>query len=342
METNYQVSLAKPETTQDAVEQVDSLVEREEIGEGQIISEVDNAVPGNEAILIPIIPSTPVVYKLPEQFLFITFDGLRANVISENHLMENLEALAMNGAYDWNAQTIEPSATLPGHASLLSGLGVNTHGINIDVYADLPTNTFESTSIFQLLKKFDEESINIMVVGKKKMRFFRQPGAINQFRELKNSDQVINTSVNIVRNNEFDLMFVHFPDIDQVGHDAEQTGFFNSPEYLGAADQADQLIRRLFDAMKQAEIFDSTLIIVTADHGGEGGGHSDATPLDKTIPWIIHGPCVKPGFDISTTGRVVDIFDTAPTILWALGIPFEPEIFDGTPVMEAFKGLPKR
>ena len=39
--------------------------------------------------------------------------------------------------------------------------------------------------------------------------------------------------------------------------------------------------------MEQAEIFDSTLIIVTADHGGEGGGHSDATPLDKTIPWFL-------------------------------------------------------
>lgn len=75
----------------------------------------------------------------------------------------------------------------------------------------------------------------------------------------------------------------------------------------------------------------STLIIVTADHGGHATTHGTNRPDDMTIPWIINGPSVTP-MQLATN---VNTTDTAATIAWALNLDI-PNEWDGSPVLEAF------
>ena len=85
-------------------------------------------------------------------------------------------------------------------------------------------------------------------------------------------------------------------------------------------------------ALEAGGYLSSTLIIVTADHGGHGMGHGDDSPEDRTIPWLATGPGVPPGLTLT---RRVNTFDTAATAAYALKLPL-PSNWDGRPVMEIF------
>src|SRR5205823_8983150 len=80
------------------------------------------------------------------------------------------------------------------------------------------------------------------------------------------------------------LTFVHLPDVDLAGH---AYGWM-SPEYLAAVRHVDSVVAGIWQAAKTAFGADLTMII-TADHGGIGLGHSDGSPLARTIPWIAWG-----------------------------------------------------
>ena len=79
----------------------------------------------------------------------------------------------------------------------------------------------------------------------------------------------------------------------------------------------------------------ASVVIVTADHGGHGLTHGTRSAEDMTIPWVVWGKGVKPGFQI-TAG--VTTFDTAATALWLLDVPLPVE-FDGKPVTTAFSPI---
>ena len=71
----------------------------------------------------------------PPRVALISIDGLRPDVLTETQA-PNILALAQRGAYTFAAQTVYPSTTLPGHASMLTGVEPSVHGITFDEYQD--------------------------------------------------------------------------------------------------------------------------------------------------------------------------------------------------------------
>ena len=86
--------------------------------------------------------------------------------------------------------------------------------------------------------------------------------------------------------------------------------------------------------MKSRDLYNGTLFIITADHGGHDSTHGTDSVEDMTIPWIVNGP----GVIQKQLETQVYTMDTAATIAFALGLPIPIE-WDGIPVYEAF-GLP--
>jgi len=127
------------------------------------------------------------------------------------------------------------------------------------------------------------------------------------------------------------LLFVHLPDPDTAGH---SSGWM-SEAYGRAVHDTDKALDDLLDAADEAYGKDNYSVVVTADHGGHGYGHGTSDPLDVTIPWIAWGRGVDSGEmeDVS-----INTFDTAPTVLWMLGVA-KPEAWDGVPVVKAFRAL---
>jgi len=142
------------------------------------------------------------------------------------------------------------------------------------------------------------------------------------------------------------LCLIHFGEPDVAGH---AHGMF-SPEKMQALANSDAALGVIVNAIKDAGLLDTSVIILTADHGGhdrtaeelaqmakpgvppQPGTHGSASPEDVTIPWIAWGAGARKHFTI--TAPVV-LYDTAATALWLLGIPL-PESFWGRAVTSAF------
>jgi arylsulfatase A-like enzyme len=95
----------------------------------------------------------------------------------------------------------------------------------------------------------------------------------------------------------------------------------------------DGLIGEILAALEGGGYLDSTLLIITADHGGHYFGHGDDSLVDRTIPWLAVGPGVPQGITLTSA---VNIYDTAATALYALELPI-PETWDGQPILEIFQ-----
>jgi arylsulfatase A-like enzyme len=78
-------------------------------------------------------------------------------------------------------------------------------------------------------------------------------------------------------------------------------------------------------------MFEQTVLIFTADHGGMGTKHGGLTMSEIEIPWIIAGPGIAAG-EISAP---VNTYDTAATIAYLFNLK-TPDCWIARPVLSAF------
>jgi hypothetical protein len=257
--------------------------------------------------------------------LIISIDGLRPDAI---RLVDtpNLDQLTSEGAVAWKAQTVLPSVTLPAHASMLSGSSPEVHGVSWNDYEPergyVPLPTLFSVA-------HDAGLRTAMFVGKVKLEHIAVPGTVDSYGYVTGGDaQVASQAADYLLQASPDVVFVHLPDVDTMGH---LHGWLSSPQ-MGFVTRADKAIGVLLEALNRMGRRESTLIIVTADHGGIGTSHGGSDEESMTIPWIVTGPGVRVGYEI---GDEVRVYDTAATAAWALGLPL-PEGWEGRPIVEAF------
>ena len=269
---------------------------------------------------------TPTSLPAARRVVIVSIDGLRPDAILPAP-MNNLIALMQSGAFSLGAQTVFPSITLVAHSSMLGGLCPSKHGVTWNEY--LPERGYaHGTDLFDLAHTAGLETI--MYVGKEKMRQITEPASLDRFIYINDSDTALMGSVigNFPRG--FGVLFIHLLATDLAGHEAG----WMSPYQIGIIRQADVALGMLLAELDARNLRGETLIIVTSDHGGLGGGHGTAAREDMTIPWIAAGPGVQP----KTLTTLVHTMDTAATAAFALGLPI-PADWDGVPVYEAF-GLP--
>jgi hypothetical protein len=279
------------------------------------------------ATFTPLPTYTPTATPIPRpsRVLILSIDGLRPDAIDLTP-MPNLQNLMRESAYSLVAQTIFPSATLPSHASMLTGLCPDEHGVNWNDY--IPGLGYANgTDLFDLAHVAGLRTV--MVVGKEKLRQITEPESTDVFEFINDRDLVIAARVVELIPEGFGLMFVHFPTPDWMGH---AYGWL-SPEQFSVLFRADEALQMILNALENAGMREDTLIIITADHGGHGTSHGSSQLEDMTIPWIVSGPGVRH----MVLPTAINTTDTAATAAWALDL-FQPE-WDGLPVLEAF-GLP--
>lgn len=274
--------------------------------------------------------STPTDTPTPappplDGILIISVDGLRPDAIPLAST-PNLDALIARGAVCWGAQTILPSATLPGHASMLSGSTPEVHGVRWNSY-EPERGYIQVPTLFSIAH--EAGLTTAMFVGKVKLEHLAVPGTVDTYAYVTGGDaKVANEAADLLRTGSPNVLFVHLPDVDVTGH---VHGWLSTPQ-LDFVTRADGAIGILLETLEEIERLENTLIIVTADHGGIGTSHGGNDPESMTIPWIIAGPGVQEGLEIKDA---VGIYDTAVTAAWALGLPLPVE-WDGRPVVEAF------
>ena len=258
--------------------------------------------------------------------VIVSIDGLRPDAIFPSS-MTNLITLMQSGVFSLGAQTVFPSVTLVAHTSMLSGVCPSKHGVLWNEY--LPERGYAAgTDLFDLAHEAGLETI--MYVGSEKLRQVVEPASLDRFIYIEDSDAVLMGSLVANFPQDFGILFVHLLATDVAGHE----GGWLSNHQLNTIRLADEALGMLLAELDARNLRGETLIMVTSDHGGYGGGHGTDVREDMTIPWVAVGP----GIQAKTLTTAVHIMDTAATAAFALGLPI-PAQWDGVPVYEAF-GLP--
>lgn len=262
--------------------------------------------------------------RVVEHVVVIGLDGCRPEAIQQaaGPVLKNLW---QSGAWTWKAQTAQPSVTQVNFAGILTSCLPATHGIEGKEWAHGGRPKVKAPTIFEVRAGrglnaagfFGHEKLYPSETEAKGVHFEHSPYQAHAVAPL---------AARYLREQKPDFCFIYMGDLDGAGH----THGWLSAEQLALMKNLDAALQVIVDALRESGQWESTLLIITADHGGHGKSHNAGTPEDSTVPWIAAGPLVKPG----EIRRAVRNFDTAATATHALGLP-RPATWDGRPITEA-------
>ncbi len=255
-----------------------------------------------------------------ENVVIITVDGLRPDAL-KHAKVPNLESLIKRGASTMKAQTVTPSLTLPAHTSMLTGLTVEQHGVDWNDY-EPQRGYLKSPTVIELASFYGRKWAAVFL-NKQKLLHLAKPDlrmdltacSIDEpgCNAKKIASDVIAYYKHVARDPKPSLFIIHLADADLAGH---AKGWM-SKSYLQAVEACDRAIGTILKGFQELGLYEQTTFIVTADHGGHDMTHGTSSPEDMTIPWIVAGPGIKPGYEIK---RSVSLLDTPATIMQALGL----------------------
>lgn len=225
--------------------------------------------------------------------------------------------MVRQGATTLNARTaVELTRTLPNHTGMLTGRPVTRgreHGVtfNRDNGRTVHRAAGEHvSSVFGLVH--DRGGSTAFYSAKHTLDFLdrswnRRHGArdrigVNHGRDKIDRYVVDNGRDNVtwllrrLRNHPDELSFLHLAYPDRAGH---RHGFM-SGRYLRAVRRTDHQLGRILDTIAaRARLRRHVTVVLTADHGGLGSGHSDPRdPADFTVPFMVWGRGVARGADL--------------------------------------------
>ncbi|MDZ4762930.1 MAG: alkaline phosphatase family protein [Chloroflexota bacterium] len=256
--------------------------------------------------------------------ILVMIDGLRPDALDPTRTPNLLRAQA-NGASTLTAQSVMPSITLPCHMSIFHSVPPARHGITSNYFTPMARPVI---GLFDVAN--DAGKRCAFVYNWEELRDISRPGALDfsvcvrNSYDLENGDQMMAThALPLIQHVDHDFVFVYLGTVDTAGH------FYSwmSEGYLAQVARIDAVFGQLYDALPA-----DAVMIVHADHGGHDRYHGTDVPEDMTIPYIIVGTGIKPGYAIQ---RPVSLLDTAPTIARLLNVPI-PRDWEGTPIDEAF------
>ena len=256
----------------------------------------------------------------------VSIDGGKPAVMQKSR-MPQLFSLIREGGHTWNAQTIFPSITLVSHTSMLTGLAPEKHKISWNDWQ--PAKGMISVpTIFGLARAKGHSTA--LFAGKEKFLHLAVPGTLSTFSlPGYKAGQVADVAARHIEVSRPNLCFIHFADVDGAGH----AHGWGSPQQFQALADVDAALGVVYRAIHKAGIARTSVVLISADHGGHDKHHGTNAAEDMTIPWIAWGAGVRRGHTITAP---VTTYDTAATALWLLDIPI-PEDWDGKPVVSAFQ-----
>ena len=238
----------------------------------------------------------------------IGLDGANARSVKEAHT-PNIDALISGGVKTYTAQTVFPSASFEAWGAMFHGVGPEKHNLGG------PGPCPEEVSWPSFMKLLHQER------PRSRLASFSCWEPINS-RIIEQScgchcvsmpdPELVADAAEYIRNHPPNMLFMQLDHIDAAGH---RHGY-GAKAYLEQITTTDALVGRIIDAIKDAGVFDESLVVVLSDHGGEGRSHGSDHPDCMTIPWACRGPGVVHGGDV----REMNIMDTAAVVAGALGL----------------------
>ena len=263
------------------------------------------------------IPITKGAYK---HVFIIGVDG--GGAFFKDTPTPRIDEIFKTGAVSYRTKTSYPTISAQCWGSMLHSVLPEFHRLTNGTVTSKPFNPNSPfPSIFRIVKEARPDA---------KMASFCNWNPINVgiiednlgvVKDTGNDPEVAAQVVKYIQNNDPTLVFVQFDSVDGAGHGSG----YGSSKHLAAITAVDKLIGDIYDAVKQKNILDETLFIVSADHGGTPeGSHGGDTEAERYVFLGVAGPTVVIGGRIQNP----EVRDIAAISAYALGLDF-PETWTG-------------
>lgn len=270
--------------------------------------------------------------------VLIGLDGWGAYSIPQAD-MPTVRIMMKGGAYTLESRSVLPSSSACNWASMIMGASPEIHGFTTwgSKKPEIPSRELSPYGLFPtvigLLRDQRPDAEIGYVFEWDGMQYLCEREAVNHFAHVppveEQSDPIVQDAVQYIREKKPTFMMIAFNNPDEVGHKYGH----DTPEYYAKLKELDGKIAQIVQAVQDAGIYEETVFILTADHGGKEKGHGGKTLQEMQIPFVVFGKGVRAGSVINNSTM---IYDTAATIAWIFGLK-QPQVWIGRPITEAFK-----
>ena len=273
-----------------------------------------------------------------EHVFIIGLDGWGAYSV-EKADMPNVKGLMEAGCYTLKKRSVLPSSSAVNWASMFNGAGPELHGYTEwgSRTPELPSRVLNENGIFptvfsELRKAAPEAEIGVLYEWDG-IKYLVDTLSLSHHAlapdYTQNPTALCEMACRYISEKKPVLSAICFDNPDHVGHaDGHDT-----QAYYDTLKELDGYIGRILDAIKEAGIYDNSIIIVTSDHGGINTTHGGKTMMEMETPFIIAGKNIKKSGAFEESMMQ---FDCAATVATIFGLP-QPQVWIGRPMMQVFE-----
>jgi len=254
---------------------------------------------------------SPEILK-PKHLIFIGLDGWGGDYVPKAN-MPNIKRMMMQGASTLNMICVMPSDSKTNWPVIFTGN---------------PPKIEKRSSIFKLFNDKNPETNAAFYFQWVDLQNLCDDERTEKKRIITDHE-LAKITVEYIIENKPAFFSVIFTEPDSTGHNK----LWGSAAYYSKLAQLDGFIAEIEQAVKDAGIYDDTVFIFSADHGGILKGHGFNSPRQRKIPFIIFGKTIKENYTITPSRSIRDI---APTMALLLGLEI-PSDWSGVPLFEIFK-----
>ena len=284
---------------------------------------------------------TPVLHAQPiaNHVILIGLDGWASHDLDKAHDIPNLRSLMEGGAYSMHKRSVIPSSSGVNWATMFMGVGPEMHGYTT-WFSKTPEVASVTTNgngifptIFSVIREQRPEAETGCTFEWDGIKYVIDTLSINYVEYFEEGWKVVEKNcdkiVQYILEKKPVFFAPCFDGIDGIGHDK---GWYTE-DYYNYLVRIDNCVGRIIQALKDADIYEDTVIIVTGDHGGHDQGHGTLDIRDMESPLVFFGKNVRANTEM--TGTFVQ-YDIASTIAYILGLDI-PEAWRGKPAKQAFE-----
>lgn len=225
-----------------------------------------------------------------KKVLFIGIDGCRADVMMSSNT-PNIKALANQSIYSLDGLCAATTWSGNGWSTMLTGVWHTKHNVqdnnftspNFTNYPDFLTRAEAFNPSLRTISLVHWTPINNVIIQNADVK-----------TSLSTDLAVKNAAVNALQNDNPDILFVDFDDVDHAGH---SYGFSSgTSQYVSAIETTDAYIGEIVNAMKNRSAYsnENWLVVLTTDHGAVDNAHGGGNLSERNIFTIYSNPNFTP------------------------------------------------
>lgn len=254
--------------------------------------------------------------RVADHVIWIGIDGWGAYTFDECYNVDipNLRALMAEGSWSKDVRTVMPSDSGPNWASMFCGAPPMLHGFcDNSNWQEAPVAYKNEhgmwPTIFHVVRQaWPEAEIGVQHEWSS-IKYYVDSLDLNYLKRVAENEATVTPreAARYIKEKKPNFFYIHIDQLDHVGHSIGH----RSGEYFATLKDVDRQIGEIIKAVKDAGIYDNSIIIVNSDHGGIGTGHGGKTLSEMQVPIIYCGKGVKKNHEVKD---VIAQFDIAATI----------------------------